>query len=210
MVSESITTKQRFFNNARNGITMDSDSKEIKKLINKCRKGNRAAQKELYKKFFAYGMSVSLHYSRSKEEAQEILNDGFMKVFTKLDKYSDNLSFKAWLRTILVNTAVDNYRKNKKHDNTIDISYIAEPSVGNYAEEKMSLDDIMKMVQRLPRAYRMVFNLYAGEGYKHAEIAEKLGISEGTSKSNYSKARGKLQKMIEEQYEQENISRYGT
>ena len=141
-------------------------------------------------------MGICLRYSRTREEAVEIVNDGFMKIFKKLDKYSPGLSFKGWLRKVMINSAIDYYRRNEKHYHSLDISRGKyETSVENVMD-KLSEQDIITAIQCLPPSYRMVFNLYVIEGYKHQEIANQLNISEGTSKSNLAIARSKLQKIL--------------
>ena len=126
----------------------------------------------------------------------EIVNDGFMKIFRKLDKYSPGLSFKGWLRKVMINSAIDYYRRNEKHYHSLDISHGKYETSGETILDKLSEQDIIEAIQRLPPSYRMVFNLYVIEGYKHEEIANQLNISVGTSKSNLAIARNKLQKIV--------------
>jgi len=180
----------------------------LRLIIEDCKKGKRRSQDELYKGVYAYGMSVCLRYSKTKEEAHEILNDGMVKVMTKLDKYDYDLSFKAWVRRILINTAIDSYRKNEKHYNTLDIAHARTEYTDSTSLENLSAQEIIGAVQQLPPAYKMVFNLYAIEGYKHHEIAKMLGVTEGTTKSNLAKARMKLQKMLRVM-NQEDLGNHG-
>lgn len=180
----------------------------IAKLIRDCRKGKRESQKELYRQFYNYAMSICLRYSRDREEAKEIVNDGFVKVFTKLDKYTDSMSFKGWMRRIMINSAIDFYRKNEKHYHSMDIVYAQGVSVDEEGVSKLSEEEIMNAVQQLPPSYRIVFNLYVVEGFKHEEISYKLNISIGTSKSNLAKARMKLKTMLISMYG-ENCRSYG-
>ena len=154
-------------------------------------------------------MSICLRYARDEEEAIGVLNAGFMKIFTKVDQYNPSLSFKSWVRRIMVNTAIDHYRSIQPHVNHLEISSAQQEQIDPDVVSKVSEEEIMKLVQTLPPAYRMVFNLYAIEGYNHREIAEKLNVSEGTSKSNLAKARAKLQNMIKEHY-QEDYHKYGS
>ena len=149
-------------------------------------------------------MGVCLRYSRTREEAIEIVNDGFVKIFSKLDKYSKGLSFKGWLRKIMIHSAIDYFRRNEKHYHSLDISYAHyqdDPSTENILDQ-LSVEEIMKAIQCLPPSYRMVFNLYAVEGFKHEEIANQLNISVGTSKSNLSIARDKLKRILVKENEQ--------
>jgi RNA polymerase sigma factor (sigma-70 family) len=141
-------------------------------------------------------MGVCLRYARSREEAVEIVNDGFYKIFMNLDKYSHGLSFKGWVRRIMVNSSIDHFRRNEKHYDHVDISYIKTESLTPDVLDELNEEVILQAVQELPPSYRIVFNLYAIEGYKHSEIAQKLNISEGTSKSNLSIARIKLKKAL--------------
>lgn len=141
-------------------------------------------------------MGICLRYSRTREEAVEILNDGFIKIFTKLDHYSKGLSFKGWLRRVLINSAIDYFRRNERHYHSLDISHVYYESASENIIDKLSEEVIIAAIQRLPPSYRMVFNLYVIEGYKHEEIANQLNISVGTSKSNLAIARNKLKKIL--------------
>lgn len=167
-----------------------------KELIAGCLRGDLKSQKLLYKQFYGFGMAICLRYADSREEAAEILNDGFMKVFTNLTTYTPEKAFRGWLRKIMVHTAIDHYRKNSKHYHTLDLVYAENELNYESALDVISAEEIMSMVQQLPPSYRLVFNLHVIEGFSHPEIAEQLNISEGASKSNLFKARIKLQKMI--------------
>ncbi len=173
-----------------------NENKALRELIDACRKGERKHQDSLYKQFYGFALGICLRYARSREEAIEILNDGFYKVLTNLDKYSPGLSFKGWLRRIMVNASIDHYRKNEKHYHQVDISYIKSERLMPEIVSSMDEAVIINAIQELPPSYRSVFNLYVIEGYKHSEIAQKLSISEGTSKSNLNMARIKLKKFL--------------
>lgn len=125
-----------------------------------------------------------------------MLNDGFVKIFTKLDRYTTGLSFVGWLRKVMVHAAIDYYRRNEKHSYSVDLSFARHVSEAPTALDQLSAQEILQAVQQLPPSYRIVFNLFVMEGYKHEEIAHQLGVSVGTSKSNLSIARTKLQKML--------------
>ena len=191
-------TDQPFTGNLRDGLNSNLiiEEKALYQLLDSCQKGSRTGQDNLYKVFYGYAMGICLRYSRSKEEAIEIVNDGFLKIFTKLDKYTRGLSFKAWLRKVMVNSAIDYYRRNEKYYPTLDISH------GNYESgtetilDRLSERDIIASIQLLPPSYRIVFNLFVIEGYRHEEIAHQLNISVGTSKSNLAIARSKLQRIL--------------
>ncbi len=164
-------------------------------LIERCLKQQASAQKELYELYFNYAMSVALRYCQNRDEAIEVVNDAFMRALNSLSQFDPQQLFKPWFRRIVVNTAIDHYRKNKTYfvqDTESHIDEGVEPEVFT----QFSTSDIMHCVQQLPPSYRVVFVLYAVEGYKHHEIADMLKISEGTSKSNLAMARNKLQGML--------------
>lgn len=169
-----------------------------KSLIKKCLKRDSIAQKHLYDLYSKKLYGICLRYSQSEEEAQDILQDSFVKIFTKLDTFQHSGSFEGWLKRITTNTAIEYYRRR------IDITEVDEltpsPYLSTQADNNLEVEELLKLIQELPDGYRMVFNLYAIEGYNHGEIALKLGISEGTSKSQFSRARAYLQKKIEEKY----------
>lgn len=162
----------------------------------------------LYKQFYSYGMGICLRYSSKREEAVEILNDGFMKVFQKIDQYNPEKSFTKWFRRILINSAINYYKKNIKHSHW-GLDVIQEPpSLEFDVLGQLGYNEIIQLVQRLPVAYRTVFNLYAIEGYKHEEIADLLNISVGASKSNLSRARANLRGMLKTNHE-EGATKHG-
>lgn len=166
-------------------------------LIQRCLNGDRKSQRMLYKQYYGYGMVTCIRYAHNKEEAQEILNDGFIKVFKNLERFDFKKPFKYWLRRILINTAIDYLRKYKKYHDTLDLdqaTQIENKEIDGF--DNLSAKDLLNLVQQLAPSYRMVFNLYVIEGYSHKEIAQQMGISVGTSKSNLSYARNRLKKMI--------------
>ncbi len=172
------------------------EEKELYKLLDSCRKADRDSQNRLYKDYYRYAMGICIRYSRTREEAIEILNDGFVKIFSKLDQYSPGLSFKGWLRKVMINSAIDYFRRNEKHYNSLDISHVQYESSTETVLDHLSEQEIISAIQLLPPSYRMVFNLYVIEGYKHEEIANQLNISVGTTKSNLAIARNKLKKIL--------------
>lgn len=180
-----------------------SSEKALFDLIEGCIKEDKSSQKLLYENFFSYSMSVCLRYSKSEEEAIEILNDGFMKVFTKIKKYDRQKSFKGWVRRILINTALDHYRKNEKYYNNKSIEGIKIQETNYNVEKALAYEEIVGLIRNLSASYQMVFNLHVMDGYTHEEIAEMLGISVGTSKSNLSKARANLRGMLTKLYKDE-------
>jgi RNA polymerase sigma factor (sigma-70 family) len=191
------------------------DDHTLVSLIDGCKKHIRGSQKMLYEHFYSFSMRICLRYSFQQEDAIEILNDGFMKVFSKIDKYDPALSFQGWLRKIMVNTAIDHYRKNKKYLKNKPIDELNGEEQDNISDSndsivaKLSYSEIIGIVQQLSPSYRAVFNLYVIDGYNHKEIAEKLGITEGASKSNLSKARERLRQMLKKSFNVEHEKHIG-
>jgi len=173
---------------------------DLNSIIEACLAKNPRAEKVLIKLFLGFVKGIALRYASNHEEAEEIVNDGFLKVFNNLAKYDHTKAFKGWLRTIVVNTAIDYYRKNQKYAHQVDIDDVDMPDMTEDVISKISADEILTLVQKLSPAYRTVFSLYVIDGYNHREIADMLGIKEGTSKSNLQDARKKLQNMIKNAY----------
>lgn len=169
------------------------------KLREGCIRGDTGSQKKLYYDFYSFAMAICLRYSRDRDEAENILNDGFFKVLTNLNRYDKIKPFLPWLGRIMTNTAIDHYRSQLRHPGTEDITEMDIHGADPVIDSKLNYDDLIKLIQKLPPSYRTVFNLYAIDGFTHEEIAEQLGISSGTSKSNLFKARQKLIAMLEEQ-----------
>ena len=176
---------------------------EITYHIQACANNDRESQKKIYTSFYGYAMSVCERYTNNHDDAVEILNDGFLKIFKEAYRYkpaySDVVgSFKGWLRKIMVYTAIDHFRRNQKHrfNAELDNGIIQIASGGEDALDRISYDEIIKAIQEVTPGYRTVFNLFVIEGFSHEEIAEKLGISVGTSKSNLSKARKQVQRIL--------------
>jgi RNA polymerase sigma-70 factor (ECF subfamily) len=177
-------------------IFKKNKSFDLSKVIDGCRNELQSAQKQLFENYFGLAKRICLRYAGSREEVDEMVNDGFLKVFSKIKMYDSGHSFEAWFRTVLVRTCIDYYRKNHSKVHLVDISTAPAIESNDNLVEKMSADEILELVQKLPPSYRMVFSLYVVEGYSHAEIAEMLNINEGTSRSNLAKARGKLQEWV--------------
>jgi len=170
---------------------------QLNQLIQLCIKGERHSQSRLYALMAPKMFVICLRYSRNREEAEETLQEGFMKVFENLQQFKFAGSFEGWVRKIMVNCALQKYRSKSQLHAVVDIDDVK----GEYGDTenisaKLGVKELLQMVQLLPSAYRMVFNLYVFEGMKHREIAELLGISEGTSKSNLSDARAILKKAV--------------
>lgn len=168
-----------------------------KDLIQECVAGNRASQELLYKKFAPKMFAICLRYADSKQSAEDILQEGFIKVFNHLDKYRSEGSFEGWVKRIFVNTSIEYYRKSIVAKRHVDIEKVYDhKSKEEDAVSKLARKDLVNMVQKLPPGYRTVFNLYAIEGYTHREISKLLGISEGTSKSQLARARAMLKRFL--------------
>jgi RNA polymerase sigma-70 factor (ECF subfamily) len=178
-------------------------AEELNIQIRGCALNQRESQKKLYNSFYGYAMSICDRYTSREEDASEILNDGFLKIFKEIHHfkpaYADVVSsFKGWLRKIMVYTAIDHFRKNNKHQNIteLDTAIIHLPAENETAVDKISYDEIIRFIQDLSPAYRTVLNLFVVEGFSHEEISRQLKISVGTSKSNLAKARKQLQKIL--------------
>jgi len=178
-------------------------AEELEIHIRGCALNKRESQHQLYRSFYGYAMSICLHYANHEEDALEILNDGFLKVFIEIYRfkpaYTDTVSsFKGWLRKIMVYTAIDHFRKNNKYRFLVEYNESATQVQTEQEEpiDKLAYADILNAIRELTPGYRTVFSLFVIEGFSHDEIAEQLGISAGTSKSNLAKARKQLQKIL--------------
>jgi len=169
---------------------------ELHQLIRGCIEQNRKSQKMLYKAFYGFSMAICLRYAGDRDEAAEVMNQGFFKVFTKISSYDADRPFKAWLGRIMMNVSIDYYRANLKMAYAEDLESAEHIYEVNMADNNLNYNDLLAMVQQLPQGYRAVFNLFAIDGYSHEEIADMLNINIGTSKSNLFKARQKLKQMI--------------
>ncbi len=165
-------------------------------LIRGCINEDKACQRELYERYCGLMFAVCLRYSRHRAEAQDLLQDGFIKVFDNISKFSFNGSFEGWIRRIMVNTALNNFKKGSVRNEQFGIEEYQVEAVQPKAESNMREKELLKIIQMLPDGYRHVFNLYAIEGYNHKEIGEALGISESTSRSQLSKARKWIQNIL--------------
>jgi RNA polymerase sigma factor (sigma-70 family) len=172
---------------------------EIKKILRGCLAGNERDQELLYRRYSAKLYGVSLQYTGSYEEGRDVLQESFIKIFTHLHTYSGVGSFEGWMRRIVVNTALEKHRNRYYLNKVDDLSNIPDgfDNVNVADSTGLEVDDLLAFVMKLPPKYRMVFNLYAIEGYTHKEIGKMMSISEGTSKSNLSRARKILQKKVE-------------
>lgn len=166
-------------------------------LVDKCLAGSAEAQELLYRRYSSKMFGVCLRYAKNRMEAEDILQDGFIKVFQNLKHFRKEGSLEGWVRRIMVNTAINYYKSNLKYLQTMDIDDVPGSSgLSVDASDQMSVKVLLKLVQGLPEGYRVVFNLYVIEGYSHKEIAAMLNVSENTSKSQLSRARKVLQEKV--------------
>jgi len=181
-----------------------TDNYHITTLLDGCRQNNRSSQKVLYLLLHEYAMKICYRYTNRLEEAQELMNEGFVKLFKHIAQFDENrypdilTSLKGWFKRILINTCIDHYRKNNSSLNGHYISSENENIADNSESglDKLSYKEIIESIRQLSPTYRTVFNLFVIEGLTHEEIANHLGISIGTSKSNLSKARENLKKIL--------------
>lgn len=174
---------------------------ELMQLIAECVAEKRKAQHKFFQLFYGTAMAVCMRYAKDEEEAEDMLNEGFLKVFTHLKQYEDTGSFEGWFKKVIINTAIDYQRRYKTLTPTTNFDELPETSIDttteNEAISKMSADEILALIQQLPPTTRSVFNLYVFEEYPHAEIAKMLDMKEGTSHWHLNFARTKLKEMIQ-------------
>ncbi|WP_069660891.1 RNA polymerase sigma factor [Arcticibacter eurypsychrophilus] len=177
-------------------------------LLDGCRQEDPHTQELLYKLMASKMLGVCMRYARDQFQAEDMLQLGFVKVFKKVKDFREEGSFEGWIRRVILNTAIEVYRKEQKHLNIVDLADVHDAPQQMFNMDGLEVKDLLAMIQELSAGYRLVFNLYAIEGYSHKEIAEQLGISEGASKSQLSRARtilkGKLAKTEGINYENTN------
>lgn len=178
------------------------EAEEVRQLMEGCRSGDGSCQERLYKKFYGYAMAVALAYSREREDAIEVVNDSFMKVFEKADSFVTSDPFKPWLRRIVINTAIDKGRRLKRFQ-AAPLDQVAEPEgVRPPVDSDLHAREILSLLRELPDTHRFVFNMYEIEGYSHREIARKIGIAESSSRTYLVRAKDRLKELYR-QREQE-------
>ena len=175
---------------------MKSRAISDKELIKGCIACKRKYQERLYAKYAPKMFSVCLRYAKGYHNAEDILQEGFIKVYRNIGRFRSEGSFEGWLRRIFVNTAIEHYRRSKPMYPILEVNNSQYDVIDNNVIENLAAQDLMKMVQKLSPGYRTVFNLYVIEGYSHKEIGKMLNISDGTSKSQLARARYLLQKMV--------------
>ncbi|TDE10478.1 RNA polymerase sigma factor [Dyadobacter psychrotolerans] len=174
---------------------------DFESVIAGCIAGDSQSQRYLFKKYFGYCKSICLRYTSSTEEAEEVLNEGFLKVFNNLKTYVSTFPFKGWIRTIMINTAISYYRKHKKHsENRMALDDAPYIKMEDDVISQITADEILELIQQLKPHYKTVFLLHVVDGYNHREIAEMLQINEATIRSHYVRARVRLQQLIRENY----------
>lgn len=181
--------------------SLEEKEDHIRPILEGCLRSHRASQKLLYQTYYNYGMSISLRYANNRDEAAEVLNDAFMKIFSNLKKFDLTKPFKPWLRKILVNTAINHYHKKQREIRVEEMQNARHESDTEKILSGISYQEVIALLQKLPPAYRTVFNLYVIEGYTHEEIAGMLHIAIGTSKSNLYKAKEQLKIILNEYFE---------
>ena len=173
-------------------------------LIKGCLNKDRQMQEMLYHRFSSKMYAVCLRYCKDTDDAQDLLQDGFVKIFKNLEKFRGEGSFEGWIRRIFVNTSIEHFRKSLKNFSVPDTKEIIIEDPAWNALDNLAEKDIIKMIQELSPGYRQVFNMYVIEGYSHKDIGDILGISEGTSKSQLARAKGILKKMLENRFNSNN------
>ena len=170
-----------------------------KQIIDGCCRKDKKAQKALFDRFAKVLLGICMRYAGRRDEAEDILQDGFVKIYGNIRDYAGTGSFINWMNKIMINTAITHYHRNLKHHYQQDIDDIRETDIEGYEYEgaEFTRQELFGVISELPEGYRMVFNLYALEGYKHKEIAELLEIDINTSKSQYSRAKGLIRKRLE-------------
>lgn len=168
-------------------------------LVKKCIDGDQKAQRALFEMYAPKMLGVCLRYAKNQEQAEDVLQDGFIKVFNNLSKYSGSGSLEGWVRRIMVNTSLDQIRKEVKFQDNLDFDEVDfKIETNSYIMEGLMAEDLLQLINNMPDGYKTVFNLFAIEGYSHKEIAKELSITENTSKSQYSRARAFLQQKLKE------------
>ncbi len=181
-------------------MTVERRDMSNEQLVEACLKGDSRAQKMLFEKYGPKLYGVCMRYSKSQEEAQDMLQDGFVKIFEKLTSYKGEGSFEGWMRRIMVNTCLDEIRRTKKYQGNVDIDdYSYSLTTNESVLSELAAKDLLKILQHIPVGYRTVFNLYVIEGYSHKEIAEELEITVSTSKSQFSRAKAMLREILKKQ-----------
>lgn len=178
-------------------MTGSSTDDNVLLLIKGCRKNDRVSQKMLYKHYYGYSLSITIRYTKNRDDAVEVMNDSFMKVFKNIKKFNTKLSFSAWLRRILINESINNVKRKNTLFKEEQISEGLEYGDQENITQDIGYQEVVEMIQQLPPQYQTVFNLHVMEGFSHREISNMLNIKVGTSKSNLFKAKEKLKVILQ-------------
>jgi RNA polymerase sigma factor (sigma-70 family) len=178
-------------------------------LIKQCLKNDRSSQKQLYNQHAEVMLGVCYRYTKSVADAEDVLQEGFIRVFKNLHQYKSEGELGAWMRRIMVTTALNYLKRNAKYQHDLAFEKIEmHPVTDENPEVKMSTKELASLIQQLPTGYQTIFNLHAVEGYSHVEIGELLGISDGTSRSQYARARALLINWIKKNYSDNKLQTY--
>lgn len=169
---------------------------DLEAILSGCLRGDRVSQKNLFDCYSGKMLAVCMRYAKHKMEAEDLLQDGFIKVFTNLDQYKGDGPFEQWMRRIMINNAIKKYHKKSNQNESYQLEYVPEQTVEPDAIDHLAESELYQMIEELPDGYKVVFNLYAIEGFSHKEIADLLHIEESTSRSQLVKARKVLQDKI--------------
>jgi RNA polymerase sigma-70 factor, ECF subfamily len=189
-------------------VTKEKKEAELLSLIRRCKRYERSAQFEIYRRFYRFGIGICLRYAKTEEDAQEMLNEAFYRIFTKIKQYDEQYTFVAWARTIFIHTSIDELRMQKHDLVTEEAAEIHDKPITDEMVDWMNAEEVAYLVRQLPPQYRAVYNLYEVEGYRHQEIGNMLNISTGTSKSNLARARQKLQGIVQDYLKQSDLKEY--
>lgn len=184
---------------------MHATKEDVEQIIKGCLRNDRRSQQRVYELYYGKMLSVCMRYEKDRDSAKDLLQEAFIKVFSHIDRYKNDGSFEGWVRRIVVNNAIDAFRRKKHEHIVLEDDFL----INNLSEEQPEFDeeeevlkpaDVIEAMQQLSPAYKMVFNLYVMEEYSHKDIADQLGISVGTSKSNLAKARINIRKILRNEY----------
>jgi len=181
------------------------EQSEVLEWVGACRDGNARAQRKLFKHFYGMAMQICMRYAGSSDEAADMLNEGFLKVFSNLDKYESTGSFEAWLKRVVSNAALDYRRRYVQQVELVELDGLPDMQLADYsvndAVANISSQELIGLIQTLPPVTRTVFNMFVFEGFSHREIAEEMGITENTSAWHVNSARSKLKELICKMYD---------
>lgn len=172
------------------------NKQSIDHLLEPCKRGDRKAQELLYSSLAPKLYGICMRYAKDDHEAQDILQVGFVKIFKNIASFRGEGSFEGWFRRIMVNVAVESYHKRKSNKDFVDIDTVHDLTYEGFEMDTLEVQDLLRLIRKLPEGFRMVFNMFAIEGYTHKEISKVLNISEGTSKSQLSRARNWLKEKL--------------